>query len=195
MEHPGFKTVFPYPPGQLNHAGGTARHQDVGFGLFQIVYLAIQHLLGQIVMRQGIRSGAAATPVCFCHFPKFHVGKTVEEIPALGFNALSAYRMAGIMVGDHCLAVLGDHLGGALLGTASGQRDQGQDQSQAGAGKFTIPDGGVNLYEVEKQLIQQALMRAGGNQSKASRLLSITRDTLRYKMKKYGLRKGVEQPV
>jgi DNA-binding NtrC family response regulator len=57
-----------------------------------------------------------------------------------------------------------------------------------------IPDSGIDLYEVEKQLIQQALIRAGGNQSKAARLLSITRDTLRYKMKKYGLRKGFGQP-
>ena len=61
-------------------------------------------------------------------------------------------------------------------------------------GNLRIPETGIDLYEVEKQLIQQALARAGGNQSKASRLLSITRDTLRYKMKKYGLRKGYGQP-
>jgi len=61
-------------------------------------------------------------------------------------------------------------------------------------GSLRIPESGIDLYEVEKQLIQQALARAGGNQSKASRLLSITRDTLRYKMKKYGLRKGYGQP-
>jgi DNA-binding NtrC family response regulator len=57
-------------------------------------------------------------------------------------------------------------------------------------GSVRIPEGGVNLYDVERQLIEQALTRAGGNQSKASRLLSITRDTLRYKMKKYGIRKN-----
>jgi transcriptional regulator with PAS, ATPase and Fis domain len=61
-------------------------------------------------------------------------------------------------------------------------------------GNLRIPDTGIDLYQVEKQLIQQALSRAGGNQSKASRLLSITRDTLRYKMKKYGLKKGYGQP-
>lgn len=59
-----------------------------------------------------------------------------------------------------------------------------------GNGGLKIPESGVNLYDVEKQLIQQALVKAAGNQSRASRLLSITRDTLRYKMKKYGLRKG-----
>jgi len=36
-------------------------------------------------------------------------------------------------------------------------------------------------------LIERALGAAGGNRTQAARLLSITRDTLRYKMKKYGL--------
>lgn len=61
--------------------------------------------------------------------------------------------------------------------------------------RISIPESGLDLYEVEKTLIEQALNRASGNQSKASRLLSITRDTLRYKMKKYGLRKAAEQTV
>ncbi len=55
--------------------------------------------------------------------------------------------------------------------------------------RLSIPSQGVDLYEVEADLIRQALVKAGGNQTQASRLLSITRDTLRYKMKKYGLGK------
>lgn len=42
-----------------------------------------------------------------------------------------------------------------------------------------------SLEHQEKALIEQALARAGGNQSQAARLLSITRDTLRYKLKKH----------
>ena len=58
---------------------------------------------------------------------------------------------------------------------------------------LSIPAQGIDLYEVEKDLIRRALAKAGGNQTQASRLLSITRDTLRYKMKKYGLEKhGLE---
>lgn len=53
----------------------------------------------------------------------------------------------------------------------------------------SIPPQGIDLYEVEKDLIRRALAKAGGNQTRASRLLSITRDVLRYKMKKYGLGK------
>lgn len=45
----------------------------------------------------------------------------------------------------------------------------------------------LSLDELEKQAIIQALEKAGHNQSQAARILSITRDTLRYRMKKYGL--------
>jgi DNA-binding NtrC family response regulator len=55
--------------------------------------------------------------------------------------------------------------------------------------RLSIPSQGINLYELEADLIRQALVKAGGNQTQASRFLSITRDTLRYKMKKYGLGK------
>ncbi len=60
-----------------------------------------------------------------------------------------------------------------------------------GAG-LTIPSQGIDLYQVEKELIRQALIKARGNQTQASRLLSISRDTLRYKMKKYNLGKQHE---
>jgi DNA-binding NtrC family response regulator len=39
----------------------------------------------------------------------------------------------------------------------------------------------------EKQLIEDALSKAGGNQSQAARTLRIGRDALRYKMRKHGL--------
>lgn len=45
----------------------------------------------------------------------------------------------------------------------------------------------VSLYDLEKQTLIQALHLAEGNQSKAARLLGISRDTLRYRMKKYHL--------
>ncbi len=49
-------------------------------------------------------------------------------------------------------------------------------------------DVGMSLEENEKQLILRALEKTGGNQTQAAKLLKITRDTLRYKMKKYKLR-------
>jgi two-component system, NtrC family, response regulator AtoC len=47
--------------------------------------------------------------------------------------------------------------------------------------------GGMSLSDQERRLVIQALERAGGNQTQAARLLRITRDTLRYKMKKFSL--------
>ena len=47
---------------------------------------------------------------------------------------------------------------------------------------------GMSLIEQEKRLLIHALQKASGNQTQAARLLSITRDTLRYKMKKFNLR-------
>jgi two-component system, NtrC family, response regulator AtoC len=47
---------------------------------------------------------------------------------------------------------------------------------------------GMSLEEAEKTLLLNALQRAGWNQTRTAQLLSISRDTLRYRMKKYNLR-------
>ena len=46
---------------------------------------------------------------------------------------------------------------------------------------------GLVLDDVEKKLIGEAMERASGNQSKAARLLGVSRDTLRYRLKKHGM--------
>ncbi len=50
-----------------------------------------------------------------------------------------------------------------------------------------LPEEGFSLEELEKIAIVKALALCDGNQSRAASLLSITRDTIRYKMKKHGL--------
>ena len=45
----------------------------------------------------------------------------------------------------------------------------------------------TSLEDAEKELLARALKRSGGNQTRAAVLLGITRDTLRYKMKKFNL--------
>ena len=52
---------------------------------------------------------------------------------------------------------------------------------------LTVPEGGTSLEEVERALLELALQKAGENQTHAARLLDISRDALRYKMKKFGL--------
>jgi len=51
----------------------------------------------------------------------------------------------------------------------------------------SIAVGEMTLDQMEKQAIHQALEKAGQNQVRAARLLGISRDTLRYRMKKFGL--------
>jgi two-component system response regulator AtoC len=57
-------------------------------------------------------------------------------------------------------------------------------------GSMSMPFTGepMSLVEQERRLLVQALEKTGGNQTQAARLLRITRDTLRYKMKKFNLR-------
>ena len=47
---------------------------------------------------------------------------------------------------------------------------------------------GLSVEEVEKAMLEEALDKAGGNVSEAGRILKITRNTLRYRMEKYGLK-------
>lgn len=50
-----------------------------------------------------------------------------------------------------------------------------------------LPDEGVSLEELEKDLIMQALQRTGNNKSLAAKLLHISYDSFRYQIKKFGL--------
>jgi two-component system response regulator AtoC len=52
---------------------------------------------------------------------------------------------------------------------------------------LNFPEKGVSLYGIEKQIILQALVKTDYNQTQTSKLLGISRDTLRYKIKKYKL--------
>ncbi len=49
-----------------------------------------------------------------------------------------------------------------------------------------LPKEGTSLEEVERELVGLALKQTGGNQTHAAKLLDISRDALRYKMKKFG---------
>ncbi len=55
------------------------------------------------------------------------------------------------------------------------------------APRFQLPGTGVVLEEVEREFVRQALEATGGNQTRSARLLGLTRDELRYRVKKFGL--------
>lgn len=53
-------------------------------------------------------------------------------------------------------------------------------------GGFKLPAEGISWEELEIDLLKQALERSGGNKSKAARLLGISRETMKYRLKKFG---------
>jgi DNA-binding NtrC family response regulator len=63
--------------------------------------------------------------------------------------------------------------------------------AEASLPDISIPEDGTSLEKVEEELVRQALVRARGNQTRAARLLDISRDALRYKMKKFQLQETI----
>ncbi len=62
---------------------------------------------------------------------------------------------------------------GALYGTGSGERP-----AVAAAGESSLP-------EVERAMLESALKKCSGNQTRAAKMLGVSRDTLRYRIKKF----------
>jgi len=55
-----------------------------------------------------------------------------------------------------------------------------------------IPEGGVDITEVEKRLMERALEKAGGDRGRAAGLLNIPADELKYRMQRDGITGGEE---
>ena len=66
-------------------------------------------------------------------------------------------------------------------------QDTQSEGSNGDIEKISLLAFGLSAQEMEKKLLKEALQRTGGNISEASRLLKITRNTLRYRMAKYQL--------
>jgi transcriptional regulator with PAS, ATPase and Fis domain len=91
------------------------------------------------------------------------------------------------VIGHACMLAMGDTIDIAnlpeylrLTTVPAGPLQSG---SPAASGPYSLS----SLKDQERQLILKALEESGNNQSKAARLLHIGRDSLRYRLKKYGL--------
>lgn len=85
-----------------------------------------------------------------------------------------------IVVLEHAETILPGHLPKEILYPAKAE-------NQTPGYDFTLPDSGLSLEQVEKDLILQALEKAGNNKTLAAKLLNISYDSLRYQVKKFGL--------
>ena len=86
---------------------------------------------------------------------------------------------------DLPFAVVGGSMGGGLE-SAEAAAPSGWKPKRA-LPALSIPEGGTSLEEMERAMVEMALRQSHGNQIKAAKLLDISRDALRYKMKKFGL--------
>ncbi len=75
--------------------------------------------------------------------------------------------------------LLMEHLPMEILGQAS--------KSEKVIEGIRIPPEGISLEKVEEALVRQALRITNGNQTKAAKLLDISRDALRYRIQKFGI--------
>ncbi|MEK0083899.1 sigma-54-dependent transcriptional regulator [Benzoatithermus flavus] len=126
------------------------------------------------------------------HFLRQHARRYGRQPPGLGAQARQALLRYGwpgnvrelrnlleqIVVFHH-----GDEIEAAVLPFA---RD-GAAQVLPAEG-FVLPEQGVDLEELERSLTLQALTRTGWNMTQAGRLLGMSRDAMRYRVDKYGLR-------
>jgi DNA-binding NtrC family response regulator len=135
-------------------------------------------------------------PLLAAHFiAKFsrEMGKTIQGISSDAVSILDSYPWPGNVrelqnvIERAIILCRGKELTPSeinLLNTeTTGIHDGGLHQRL----KTIIPTHGISLEEVEKGLITAALQMSGNNQVKAAGLLKITRNTLRYRMGKFGI--------
>lgn len=64
---------------------------------------------------------------------------------------------------------------------------------RSATGAYDLPEEGISLEQVERELVIQALSRTGWNHTKAAALLGLNRDQIRYRIEKFGLEKTAER--
>lgn len=141
----------------------------------------------------SLRERAEDIPLLTAHFMEKcarEIGRGVTKISPEAERLLASYTWPGnirelrnaieraiiFASGD---TITPDHLSKEIAGKA--RKDCPKPLS------FQIPEDGLSLQLVEKQLVGQALALASGNQVRAARLLGISRDAFRNRLKKHGM--------
>lgn len=70
----------------------------------------------------------------------------------------------------------------------------GMTKPLSASNDFQLPATGVDLEQLERSLLVQALKRCNGNQTRAGSLLGLNRDQIRYRIEKFGLSTAQDAP-
>ncbi len=112
--------------------------------------------------------------------------KNVRGVSAAAMRALTAYGWPGN------IRELRNAVERAML-LADSQLLEPKDFPIASGGRevisdaFELPANGINLDEIERSLVVQALTRSDWNQTRAATLLGLNRDQIRYRIEKFNL--------
>jgi len=122
------------------------------------------------------------------HFNR-EFGKTVKGISKMAEKFLLEYNWPGnvrelrnvlerAIILENEEVLLLEHLPKEVMDRSAGV--------SAGPITFQLPPDGIDIEDVERELIRQALEKTSGNQSKAAKMLNLGIDAFRYRMKKFG---------
>jgi DNA-binding NtrC family response regulator len=111
--------------------------------------------------------------------------KRVKGVSAEAMRQLQAYGWPGN------IRELRNAVERAMLLTGGSELAAGDFPAASRAPRLTegveLPAGGVDLEQLERSLVVQALERSGWNQTKAATLLGLNRDQIRYRIEKFKL--------
>ena len=136
-----------------------------------------------------LRKRPADIPLLVAHFlEKFGAGK--RTIAPAAMEALVGYQWPGnvrelentierVVILSHGDTIESEDLPAEVRA--------GVSVCDAGSRCIVLPDSGLDLEEVELDLVRQALDRSGGSVPQAAKLLGLTTKTLEARMERYGL--------
>jgi len=137
------------------------------------VLLLSQHYIDTIGARLRRRKITGLSPEAIAVFRKYDWPGNVRELRNVIERAL---------ILEDADQITTEYLPGSLL--MSPRLEQPSSASSDGSPLFVLPNEGISLDEAELSFVRQAIQRSGGNQTRAAELLGISRDQLRYRLKK-----------
>ncbi|HXQ71646.1 MAG TPA: sigma-54 dependent transcriptional regulator [Pyrinomonadaceae bacterium] len=140
------------------------------------ILLLAEHCLTRLGKRMGRENILALSPEVARAFKHYDWPGNVRELRNVIERAVLLED--GDVISPKCLP--SDFFGSLVVKTIGGEVVNGEPADCV----FCLPNEGICLDELEASLMNQALTRCNGNQTRAAKLLGLTRDQFRYRWKK-----------